>query len=424
MKRVIKYLALLVLPSAMSAEESWPQFRGPGGLASIENAAELPLEWSDEKNLRWKVELPGPGSSSPVFVGDRLFITCYVGYGTDPRDPGNPEDLGRQLLCFNRETSELLWKRPVGLENPEDDYRGYIMEHGYASSTPATDGKAVYAFFGKSGVHAFGLDGEPLWSREVGKRSANRRWGSGASPVLHEDLVIVNAADEGRALIAFDKKSGEERWRKESDKLELAYGTPVIRKAEDGKAELVMAMPHAIWGLDPLTGKSRWDVGTEMPGNICPSVVIGDGMLFAFGGYPRKSSTAIKDGEIVWVGKSTTYVPTPLAHDSRLYWVNDDAEAICMDAKTGDVITKNKVEGLTGSKKRSFYASIVRVGDKLIAVSRRSGVFVFDANSEMKQVGHNTFKDESDFNATPALATDAIYLRSNRFLYAIGAPSE
>lgn len=420
MKRLL-IASLSLVPSTFIAKAaSWPQFRGEGGLAALEKAQAIPMEWSDTTHLKWKAELPGPGSSSPVFWDDRIFITCYVGYGTNPRDPGNPEDLGRQLVCFSRSSGKLLWKRSIDLENPEDDYRGYIMEHGYASSTPVTDGVHVYGFFGKSGVHAFDMEGKPVWSQQVGKNSANRRWGSGASPILHGDLLIVNAADEGRALIAFDKKTGEERWRKKSPALELAYGTPVIQTQEDGSSALMIGMPREVWSLSPLTGDVRWIVPTEMPGNVCPTVVTTSDMAFVFGGYPKKSSIGIKDGKIVWTGKSTTYVPTPLEYEGHLYWVNDDAEAICMNAESGELVTKRKVEGMIGSKKRSFYASMIRAGDKLLAVSRKSGTFVFEAKPEMKQVGQNRFEDDSDFNATPALAEDALYLRSNRFLYAVG----
>ncbi len=364
--------------------------------------------------------MPGPGTSTPVFHGDKLFVTCYTGYAVDKREPGEPGDLGRQLLCFDRHTGKVLWKCPVGLVNREDEFRGYIMEHGYASSTPVTDGENVYVFFGKSGVHAFTVDGKELWQKQVGKDSSNRRWGSGASPILFGDLLIVNAADEGRAMIAFEKTTGEERWRNESRKLELAYGTPQVRTLADGSSELVLAVPMEMWGLDPATGKQRWSVATNMPGNICPSVVMSGETLVAFGGYPRKSSVAVRDGKVLWTGAVTTYVPTPLAFGDHLYWVNDDAEAICMETATGKIVTKRKVEGMVGSRKRSFYASLVRVGDRLIATSRTSGVFVFEANPEMKQVAHNSLDDDSDFNATPAVAKDALYLRSNRFLYCVG----
>ena len=291
-----------------------------------------------------------------------------------------------------------------------------------------TDGVNVYAFFGKSGLHAFTVEGRKLWSQPVGMRSSNRRWGSAASPVLHGDLVIVNAADEARALIAFDKKTGVERWRPMSRATSSwPSGTPQFYERKDGGTDLVLSIPFEIFGLDPVTGKVRWHTRTNVPGNVSPSVVIANGRICAFGGYPRKSSLAIAadgkgeiEGEALWQSRVTTYVPTPLAHGKHLYWVNDEGEAICMEIESGKVVTKRSVEGIEGSKKRSFYASVVRVGDRLVAVSRFNGTFVFEANPDMKRLARNTLDDRSDFSGTPAVAKDALYLRSGKAIYCIG----
>lgn len=425
MKRYLKIFGAAILLGSPVFGESWPQFRGEGARASIEKAS-IPLEWSAGKNLKWKTELPGPGSSSPIYWEDQLFVTCYVGYGMDPRNIGEAKDLGRQLLCLDRATGKILWKKSVSLANPEDDYRGYLMEHGYASATPVTDGKHVYTFFGKSGVHAFTMDGEKVWSKQVGKSSSNRRWGSAASPVLFGDLLIVNASDESMAVIAFDKNSGEEKWRYESAQLELTYNTPMIHRLSDGRDEIVIAAPDELFALDPKTGKKLWWAKTDIPGNISPSVVNDGDVLFTTGGYPRKGAIAVKGGgsgdvteKILWKSKSFSYVPSPIVKDGLVYWVNDAADAIVMDLKTGETLARNKVEGIAKSRKMSFYGSILRVGDKLLATSRRNGVFVFEANKEMKQVGQNHLGDDSDFNATPALAEDALYLRSNKAVYCI-----
>ncbi len=423
---LVAFIACL-LAAILPAEESWPQFRGPGGLATAPKGARIPVEWGEDKNLKWKTAIPGPGSSSPVFTGNRLFVTCYTGYGTSPEEVGSARDLGRQLLCLDRSDGRILWKKSIELANPEDPYRGYLMEHGYASSTPVTDGRNVYVFTGKSGLHAFTVEGKRLWTKGVGKKSSNRRWGSAASPVLYRDLVIINAADEARQLIAFDKKSGEEKWRYGSGELELAFATPQFLVAEDGSDEMVLSIPHELFALDPATGQRKWLARTEVPGNVSPSVVITEDMICAFGGYPRKMSIGLKRGgsgdvtdNLRWDSKVTTYVPTPLAYGDHLYWVNDSAEAICMEIASGKVVSKKTVEGLARSRRFSFYASMVRAGDRLYAVSRHNGTFVFEANQEMKQIAQNSFEDRSDFSGTPALAKDAIYLRSGKFIYCIG----
>lgn len=426
MKTIRSFILVSVLTGSLWAVESWPQFRGPGGLATAPEGARIPLVWGDKENLKWKTAMPGPGSSSPVFTGKRLFVTCYTGYGTSREEVGSARDLGRMLVCLDRSDGRVLWKKSIDLANPEDPYRGYLMEHGYASSTPATDGKNVFVFTGKSGLHAFTVEGKLRWSKLVGDRSSNRRWGSAASPVLYRNLVIINAADEARCLIAFDKDSGDEKWRYQSKELELAFGTPQITIAGDGSDELVLSIPHELFALDPATGKRKWLARTRVPGNVSPSVVITDDMICAFGGYPRKMSIGLKrggsgdvTGNLQWDSKVTTYVPTPLAYGKNLYWVNDSAEAICMDIATGKVISKRTVAGIERSKRFSFYASMVRVGERLYAVSRHNGTFVFEANPGMKQIAQNRFDDRSDFSGTPALAKDGLYLRSGKFVYSI-----
>lgn len=405
--------------------EMWPQFRGSNGVAAIDDAT-LPLKWSANEGVKWKTELPGPGSSSPIFWDNRLFVTCYTGYGIDEKNVGDAKKLGRTLFCLDRQSGKILWKKEVPLGNPEDDYRGYLTEHGYASSTPVTDGKHVYAFFGKSGVHAFTVDGENAWSKQVGGSSSNRRWGSAASPILVGDLLIVNAADEGRAVIAFDKATGDEKWRYEAKQLELTYNTPTVHTPRSGKAELVIAAPNELFALDPRTGKKLWWAKSEIPGNISPCVISEGEVLFTTGGYPRKGAIAIKGGgsgdvtdQILWKSKTFSYVPSSVYKDGLLFWVNDEASVIAMDLKKGETVTKRSVDAIKKRKKFSFYASTLRVGDKLVAVSRRNGTFIFEAAKGMKLVGVNTLGDESDFNATPAMAKNAIYLRSNKAVYCI-----
>jgi outer membrane protein assembly factor BamB len=243
---------------------------------------------------------------------------------------------------------------------------------------------------------------------------------------LHGDLLIVNAADEARAIIAFDKATGDERWRYESDKLDLAYNTPTVHLPAGGKPELVVSAPEELFALDPATGKKLWFLASEIPGNVSPSVISAGEILFTTGGWPRKGSLAVKGGgagdvtdQIMWRSKTYSYVPTPIAHDGLLHWVSDDGHAIVMDLENGEVVTKREVAGISGRKQMSFYASVVQVGDKIVAVSRRNGTFIFEATREMKQVGQNDLGDGSDFNATPAVAKDALYLRSNKALYCI-----
>src|SRR5947209_7177429 len=158
-------LALIVLPVGAA---DWPNFRGPQG-SGVSQETNLPTAWSDKENVVWKIDLPGPGSSSPVVRGDKVFVTCYTGYGVDKSNPGNQEDLRRHLICVDRKDGRLLWDKQVKAKLPEQSYTGpYITRHGYASSTPAIDGERIYVFFGKTGVLAFNFDGKELWHADVG----------------------------------------------------------------------------------------------------------------------------------------------------------------------------------------------------------------------------------------------------------------
>ncbi len=156
-------------------QEDWNRFRGPnGGGISIDSG--VATNWSAAENIQWKAELPGPGSSSPIVHDDRVFLTCYTGYGVDSRNPGNLADLKRHLLCFDRSNGKELWRATVDATGDEDEYRGFITDHGYSSSTPAADGEHVFAFFGKSGVIAWDREGNQKWQVSVGTQSDPAKW--------------------------------------------------------------------------------------------------------------------------------------------------------------------------------------------------------------------------------------------------------
>jgi len=420
-------LVTALLGTAASAAD-WPRFRGPNG-AGVGGSA-VPLEWSAEKNLRWRTPLPGPGSSSPIVQGDRVFVTCYSGYGTAAG--GEPAQLVRRLVCLDRATGKPLWQREVAAALPDDRYEGFLTEHGYASSTPATDGDAVYAFFGKSGVIAYDLDGGELWRAAVGMESGNRRWGSAASVVVKGELVIVNAAEESKSLIALDRKTGREVWKSEAAALELAYGTPCFVTLPDGAEELVIAVPEEVWGLNPATGKIRWFATHALTGNVSPSVVVAGDVVHVFGGFRSAGSLAVKAGgrgdvtktNVLWTSRTSSYVATPLLHEGHLYWIDDRGQAHCSNAQTGEQVYRSRVAEIT-SGGRPVYASPVVSDGRLIVVTRWNGALVLPAEPRFEVLACNTFAgDDSDFSGTPAIADGCLYLRSGRFLYCVGERDE
>jgi outer membrane protein assembly factor BamB len=415
-------LALAVLAAAHAGQD-WPQFRGPGG-AGADAEGQPPLTWSSGSNVKWKTPLPGAGSSSPIVVGGRVFVTCYRGDG--------PANLSHHLLCVDRASGKVAWTADVPGAAGEDAPRGYLTEHGYASSTPASDGKAVYVFFGKVGILAFGLDGTKLWQASVGTESDEKRWGSGASPVLCDGKLIVNAARESRSIRALDCGTGKELWKAEGSRLELSFATPAVVRAPGGRTDVVVSMPGEVWGLNPNNGKLYWLARIRSEGNVVPSVVGGVGLAFLTGGFTGKGTTAVRLGgagdvtgtHVLWSIPQSSYVPTPFLLDGRLLWVNEDGIVHAVDAKTGGLLYRQRLAGVSGGHGRPVYASPVAPGDRVYAVTRRAGVYVLEGGAEFKQLARNEPLDDSDFNATPAVSGRQLFLRSNRCLYCLEAPTK
>ncbi len=420
-------LGLALPPADEPAQNEWPRFRGVNG-TGIAAKANPPVTWDDSTNIQWKTALPGPGSSSPIVWRNRVFVTSYSGYGVSRPETGQKSELKRHVVCLDLETGKALWDRAVPGVPEEDSSSGNIMEHGYASNTPATDGKRIYAFLGKSGVFAFDMDGNQVWQTSVGTQSGSRRWGSSGGVLLYKNLVIVNASDESRSIRALDAETGKEVWQVKSDRLDSAYGTPILHEMPDGRTELLIAVPDNLWGFDPDTGKNLWYCGTELGGNVVPGVVVGRDLAYVFGGFPNTGSVAVRLGgtgnvtetHLAWRGEGGSYVPTPVYHDGRLHWVDDNGIAYSMDASTGKLHYRQRVA--PPGRGKPFYASPVLAGDRIYAVSRTAGTFVIRAKPEHELIATNKIaSDSSQFNATPAIVGDRLILRSDKFIYCIAA---
>lgn len=399
----------------------WRAFRGSDGRATSTDAA--PLTWSDDENLVWRVPLPGPGTSSPIVVGDRVFVTCWSGYGLDMKEPGEPRELRRHLLCLDKRTGRERWRATVRPVATEDTFDGRMSGHGYASSTPVSDGERVYGFFGKSGVFAWDVAGRLLWRRDVGRGSSQWKTGSGSSPALWRDLLFVNASDESHAVWALDKHTGEEVWKRHTEKLDQAYGTPVVVDRPEGSV-LLLAILGEIWGLAPRTGELKWFARTRSQGALVPTIQVEGDVLYSLGGRTQLQSYAVRlggkgdvtDSHIVWSSRYGAYVGTPVLRQGHLYWFDRRGVAYCAAAKTGDLVFRERVEGM-------FYASPIVVGDRIYAVSRDEGTFVLAARPQFRMLAHNRFtKDASQFDGTPAVSEGRLYVRSRRALYCVGRP--
>jgi len=363
-----------------------------------------------------------------VIWGDHLFLTCYSGYGVGDGG-GDLRKLLRHVLCISAKTGKILWHKKIAPTAEEDQYGGMgVPEHGYATSTPATDGKAVYVFLGKTGVLAFDFKGNELWRAKTGTQSSRKRWGSATSPVLHEGLLLLNALQEGHALLALHTATGKEAWRwgpKAIDNYQDSYGTPALIKTKT-RTEMILAVDSEVWSLNPTNGSFHWYAFTSVGGsNVSPSVIAANGAVFAFGGYPRQTGIALQLGgkddvsesKKLWTSSRSPYVASPVHHAGHLYWMDRSGYAVCLNAKTGREVYRERLQSTRGVPK--FYASSIVADGKIISVSRNAGAFVVEAKPKFNQLAQNDFNDRTVFNASPAISNGRLYLRSDSHLYCV-----
>lgn len=449
-RRIVVFFAMVSVAWLSSvASADWVRFRGPNGTGVSESA--VPTKFGLDQNLKWKLELPGKGVSSPIVVGDKVFVTCYSGYGIT-RGEGSIDDLKRHLLCIDRKSGQTAWQRTVDSVPEEDPYSGAgVPAHGYASHTPVSDGERVYVFYGKSGVVAYDLSGEKLWQKSVGTDSGRRQWGSAASPIIHGDLVIVNASDESETLFAFDKISGEEKWKSKADGYASTWGTPALAPGKEG-TDVVLAVPGEIWAINADTGKLSW----YAPGNdgASHSVVISDQVVYSIGGGRNGSSgVAVKTGgkgdtgDPLWKNNASGRFASPVVVDGRIYGVSKGIVS-CFNAEDGKKVFQERLpatkssaaqadrdpsesgrpDGREGGGRRGGrggggrggqdYSSPIVAGGNIYYTSRSGSVYVFAAKAEFELIAQNDLSsDKSGFQATPAADGGQLFVRSHSNLY-------
>jgi outer membrane protein assembly factor BamB len=404
---VVQRPAAVAPPAMTTPADGWSQFRGPGGMGvSLEK--EAPLTWSATEGVAWKTALPGPGTSSPIVHGTRVYLTCYSGSSDQPV---------RHLVCLDRGTGKILWDTKTAATGPEES--SIREDHGWASSTPATDGARIYAFFGRSGVYAFDMNGRQLWRAAVGDRAHG--WGSAASLLLYGDRVIVNASVESDSLVALDRRTGKQIWR--AGGIKEAWNTPVLVSVPGGKTELVLAMFRKVLGFDPESGNQLWSCDTRIDWYMVPSLVARDGIVYGIGGRGG-GALAVRAGgrgdvtatHVLWYGQRGSNVSSPVLHEGHLYWAKDSpAAAYCADAKTGRVLYEERLD-----RAGQVYGSPVLVNGRLYYVARNGRTFVIRAVPRFEVLAVNDLGERGVFNASPAVAGGRLFIRSDRFLYCIG----
>lgn len=438
---VITLIATVLATNSIVAKpgsSNWPQWRGPDG-QGVSAEKGLPDEWSETKNVRWKTPIEGLGHSSPIVWGKKIFLTTALDGEVIPgRSAGvthkmsdgsdfvHPDAVGANLkhtfkvICIDRNSGKILWER-VAYEGPVYDSRH--RKASFASSTPATDGKYVYAFFGSEGLYAYDYNGKLIWKQTNLGKLGTASVGYGVSPVLYQNLVIMQCDDSGMNsfMAAFDKKTGKEVWRTPR-KVDVTWSTPVLVHTAKG-VELVAAAIEFIIAYDPLTGKELWrHKGLE--GNAVPTPVVSNDLVVLTSGSPNKIALAIRAGgtgdvtgtsQLVWsYKKGTAYVPSPILYGDYVYLTTDRGLLTCLDAKTGKV----EYEGARVPVPATFSASPVAYEGKILMTSEDGETFVVKAGPKHEIIRTNSLGEP--VYASPAIADGGIYIRGQRNLFAIG----
>jgi outer membrane protein assembly factor BamB len=417
--------------AASDAESYWPQWRGPLG-TGVAPRATPPLEWSETRNVRWKLELPGKGHSTPVVWGDRLFVTTAVPYGepippqpdTAPGAHDNLPVTSRQehvVLALSRREGKVLWRRTARRALPHE---GGHYTTTFASASPATDGERVFAFFGSRGLYALAAaDGALQWEKDFGTMHTKHGHGEGSSPVLHGDTLVVNWDHEGQSfLAALDARTGDERWKVLRDE-DTSWASPIVVEHE-GKAQVVVSGTNRLRGHILASGELVWECG-GLSQNVVASPVAASGMVFAASSYEKRSLLAVRlagargditgTDHVAWTrDRGTPYVPSPLLYGEALYFLRHYQGILTrVEARTG----KEEPGAIRLGAIGDVYASPVGAAGRVYVTDRAGLTAVITHGARPEVLAENRLDDS--FSASPALAGGEIYLRGERRLYCI-----
>jgi outer membrane protein assembly factor BamB len=412
-----------------AAERFWPQWRGPFA-TGVSKAANPPAEWSETKNIRWKVEIPGRGSASPVVWGDRIFVLSAVPIGRtgsaahEPVGGIRPRDRHRFLvLAIDRRSGTVVWERTAREEQPHEASH---QENGtYASSSAITDGQRVFAWFESQGMYVYDMDGKLLWSKDLGDKTMRNQFGEGSTPVLHGNRLVIVWDHLGQSfIVALDALTGAELWRANRQEIDT-WATPLVVE-HDGRAQVIAPGKNKIRSYDLETGTIVWE-STGVTMNPIPSPVAADGMVFVTSGFQGNHLKAIRLADargditgtaaIVWtLDRDTPYVPSPLLYDGVLYLLKTNSGILsAFDAKSGK--PHYQLQRLDGVPE--VFASPVGAGGKVYLPGRGGTTLVIRHGSTFEVVAKNKLDD--GFDASPALVDNEIYLRGYQYLYSIAA---
>ena len=440
MRRVLSTAILLAAIAAVLTFEAathsqadpahWPAWRGPFANGMARTGA--PTEFSDTKNIKWKIAIPGRGYSTPIIWGDRIFLTTAVPTGkkgptsdlktTHPQGGTSAGEEQRFIvMCLDRRTGRTVWEQTATTAVPHEGY--HRMYGSFASNSPVTDGRYLWAFFGSRGLYCYDLNGKLLWQKDFDVQMKMRlQFGEGGAPAMAEDRLVLLFDHEGASfIVAVDKKSGKELWRNTREETS-SWTTPLILE-HNGSRQVVVTGTRKVRSYDLLTGKLIWECA-GLGQNVIPQPIYHDGVVYVMSGYVRPNLMAIKLGRegdltgtdaVLWSqNKGLSYTASPVFFDGKFYAVTDNGMISCFDAKTGTPYYQQQ----RLPKPYNIKASPVAANGKLYVPTEDGDVVVIKLGEKYEVLATNTLPDQF-FIASPVILDGEMFLRSQNTLYCI-----
>jgi outer membrane protein assembly factor BamB len=379
---------------------------------------DAPSVWSDTSNIKWKTEIPGRGFSTPAIWGDRIFVTTAIPTGSGA---GTVVEQRFEVLSIDRKTGKIIWQKTARTATPHESYhRAY---GSFASNSPVTDGKYVYASFGSRGIYAYDFNGKLIWEKDLGVQMKMRlAFGEGTAPLLFGDRLFVVFDHEGESfMVALDKRNGKELWRVSRNE-RSSWSTPLAVE-HNGRTEIVVSATNRVRSYDPETGKVLWESG-GLGANVIPVPVHQNGVVYVMSGYRDPKLMAIKLGRqgdltgsdaIVWSHtRGLAYTASPVLHEGKLYVVTDNGMLSAFNARTGETYyAQTRLP-----KGYNLKASPIGANGKLYLATEDGDVVVVKMGEKFEILSTNTLTDQV-FIATPVIAAGELYLRSKTTLFCI-----
>lgn len=443
MKRVfcLAFLAAAIFAVSIVAQRNsannnhWPQWRGPdfNGMAR----GDAPSKWSDAENVKWKAAIPGRGNSTPVVWGDKIFLTTAIptakAAAPQPpaanqggaRGPGGGAGTNQEhqfvVMSLDKKTGKILWQKVAKTAVPHEGYHG--MYGSFASNSPVTDGKNVYAFFGSRGVFCYDLNGKLIWEKDLGVQMKMRlQFGEGTAAVIHDDKLLLVFDYQGDSfIVTLDKATGKELWRASRQEISN-WSTPLVVE-HAGRKQVIVSASTKVRSYDLQTGKLIWDcAGLGL--NTIPQPVYQDGVVYVMSGFRDPKLLAIKLGKegdltgtdsVLWSEtRGLSYTPSPVLFEGKLYTLTDNGMLSCFDAKTG----KPYYHQQRLPKPYNFKASPVGANGKLYLAAEDGDVVILKMGEKYEVLATNTLEDQM-FVASPVILNGEIFLRGQNTLFCI-----